>query len=162
MNTIELLKQASTLEKKAYADYVANFTKSGIVTLVKGGVSFEKAAGMIKQACEKDSKLKSLQTNAVAFEKAAEYISELETKVAELEKVAGDAIVEVQKMDESNPMNKLASFGMFSEEELAMMSHLPNDTLEKVASVNSRPYEMGGAVGIPREKTDPLLEFLLA
>lgn len=162
MNTIELLKQASQLEKKAYADYVANFTKSGIVTLVKGGVAFEKAAEMMRQACEGDSKLTSLKTNAVAFEKAAEYISELETRVVELEKVAEEAAVEVQKLDETNPLSKLASFGMFSEEELDMMAQLPTNLVEKVASVNSKPYEMGGAVGVPREKTDPLLEFLLA
>lgn len=160
MNTIELLKQASGLEKKAYADYVANFTKAGIVALVQGGVAFEKAAGMMKEACEKDTSLAARSLNAQAFEKAAEHIEQLEARLAELEKVAGEAIVEAKKNDEKDPLHKLASIG-FTDEEIAMMSQLPHNLVEKVASSNSRPHEMGGAVGMSREKTDPLLEFLL-
>ena len=161
MNTLELLKQASDIEKKAYSDYVTSFTQSGIVSLVQGGVAFEKAAELMKQACDNDSTAARLQTNALAFEKAAEYIEELEGKVSELEKVAEETAVEVKKLDESNPINKLAAFGMFSEEELAMMSQLPNQLIEKVAAANAQPEGMGSAVGIPREKTDPLLEFIL-
>jgi hypothetical protein len=160
MNTLELLKQASELEKKAYADFVTNFTQAGIVSLVKGGVAFEKAAEMMKQACESNKTLTGFQTNALAFEKAAEYIGELEGQVAELTKVAGEAVETAQKLDESNPLNKLASIG-FSDEEIAMMAQLPHNLIEKVATTNSSPWEMGGAVGVAREKTDALLEFLL-
>jgi len=161
MNTIELLKQASEIEKKAYADFVANFTKAGIVSLVQGGVEFEKAAEMMKQACEKNSTLALYQTHISAFEKAAEYIGELEGKLSELEKYAEEATVTVQKLDTNNPLNKLASIG-FSDDQISMISQLPENLVEKVASANSQPWEMGNAVGIPREKTDPLLEFLLA
>jgi hypothetical protein len=161
MNTTELLKQASELEKKAYADYVASYTSAGIVALVQGGVSFEKAAEMMKQASENDQTIIARSLNAVAFEKAAEYIADLEARLSNLEKVAEEAIVEAKKNDESDPLNKLASFGMFSEEEIAMMAQMPAPLVEKVASINSRPEGMGSAVGIPREKTDPLLEFLL-
>lgn len=161
MNIFELLNRASDLEKKAYTEYVSNFTKAGIVKLVQGGVPFEKAAHVMKEACEKDSTLSALKTNAVAFEKAAEYIAELEAKVVEVEKVAEEASVEAKKNDEKDPLHKLASFGIFSEEEIQMMSHMPSDLIEKVASVGAQPEGMGSAVGIPREKTDPLLEFIL-
>lgn len=160
MNTLELLKRASDMEKKAYADYVTNFTQAGIVSLVKGGVQFEKAAEMMRQACEGDATASRLQAGAVAFEKVAEYVAELEGKVSELEKIAGEAVLEAKTLDENDPLHKLASAG-FTQEEIAMMAQMPNDLIEKVASVNSRPEGMGSAVGFAREKTDPLLEFIL-
>jgi hypothetical protein len=160
MNTTELLKQASALEKKACTDFVSNFTQSGIVSLVQGGVEFDKAAQLMKEACENHATTKSLQLNVVAFEKAAEYIEELEAKLSAVEKVAEEAQVEVQKLDEKNPLNKLASIG-FTEAEIAMIAQLPENLIEKVAVANSTPWEMGGAVGMAREKTDPLLEFLI-
>lgn len=162
MNILELLNKAAELEKKAYADYVTNFTQAGIVALVKGGVVFEKAAEMMKQACEREELLARLQTNAIAFEKAAEYIGELETKVSGLEKVAQEQAVEIKTLDEKDPMHKLAASGFFSDEELDMMAQMPRQLVEKVASVGAQPDGMGSAVGVPREKTDPLLEFLLA
>lgn len=160
MNTIELLKKASGLEKKAYTEFVSNFTQSGIVSLVKGGVAFEKAAQMMREACEANGTVQGLALNATAFEKAAEYIEELETKIGELSKEAEEAKVEIQALDESNPLNKLASAG-FTKEEISMISQLPENLIEKVATTNSSPWDMGEAAGISREKTDPMLEFLL-
>jgi hypothetical protein len=159
MNTIELLKQASDFEKKACSEFITGFTQSGIMSLVKGGVAFEKAAEMIKQACETNPTLISHMTNMTAFEKAAEYIGELEVKLDEMTKVAGEATIAVQAADEKNPLNKLASVG-FTKEEIEMMSQLPENLIEKVASNNSKPWDMGNAVGMSRENTDALLEFL--
>lgn len=161
MNTIELLRNASEMEKKAYTEYVTTFTSAGITALVQGGLAFEKAASLIKEACEKDSTLLSLQANILAFEKSAEYIEELETKIETLEKTAQETNIEVAKLDEKNPMSKLAALG-FTEDEIRIMSELPENVLTKVANNSSQPYEMGGGVGIPREKTDPLLEFILS
>ena len=160
MNTTELLKQASALEKKAYADFVSSFTKAGIVSLVQGGMPFEKAAETMKQACEANATLIGHQANISAFEKAAEYIEHLEARVGELEKVAEQAELEVQKHDDTNPLSKLAAAG-FTEEEIALMSQMPNQLIEKVATANSQPWEMGNAVGVAREKTDPFLEWIL-
>jgi len=157
--TTKLLKQAAELEKKAYTDYVTSFSSSGITALVKGGVAFEKAASLIQEACESDSKLYSIMANILAFEKAAELIEQQEEMIAELQKTATAPIIK-QASDES-PQSKLASIG-FSPEEIEMMSQLPETLITKVASTGSQPYEMGGGVGIPREKTDALLEFILS
>jgi hypothetical protein len=155
----EQLKQASSLEKKAYFSHVKAFSSSMISTLVQGGLSLEKAASLTKEACLKDQKAASLQVNAEAFEKAAEYVEELESKVTELEKVAGQLQTE-QDIEQSAPLNKLAAAG-FTKEEVTYMNSLPEELLSKVASLGSQPWEMGSAVGVAREKTDPMLDFLL-
>mgnify|MGYP000994359354 FL=1 len=158
MNTIELLRTASEMEKKAFVEYATNFTSAGITALVKGGVPFEQASNIVKQACERDPVIQSLNANIQAFEKSAEYIAELEAQVGSLEKVAEETNLTVATLDTNNPMSKLAALG-FSPDEIRLMSELPENLLTKVASANA-PYEMGGGVGIPREKTDPLLEWL--
>jgi hypothetical protein len=157
---VEQLKIASELEKKAYVEYVKSFATSGIASLVKGGLALEKASSLVKEACATDSKAVKLMETSQAFEKAAEHILELEEKLAKLEKFAGE--VEKEKaIEDSTPLNKLASIG-FSKEELTYINSLPENLVEKVASMGSKPWEMGSGVGIPREKTDPLLEFILS
>lgn len=156
---VQQLQSAAELEKKAYFDYIKTYSSSGITALVKGGVTLEKAASMIKEVCQKDAKASSLKTNSQIFEKAAEYITDLEDQISKLEKFAKE--VEKEKaIEESTPLNKLASIG-FTKEELAYMSSLPENLVEKVAGISSQPWEMGGGVGMSRPKTDPLLEFLL-
>jgi hypothetical protein len=157
---VEQLKQASEFEKKAYVEYVKTFASSGIATLVKGGVPMEKAASMVKEACVSDSKAGKLMATSQVFEKAAEYIIELEEKLAKLEKFASE-MQEEKAIEESTPLNKLASIG-FSKEELTYINSLPENLVEKVASMGSKPWEMGSGVGMAREKTDPLLEFILS
>lgn len=159
-NTVQLLKQASDMEAKSYASYVTSFTSSGIARLVTGGISFEKAASLMREACETDSTLSAIKANIVAFEKSAEYITELESKVLDLEKSASEIKPTNKKPDADNPMSKLASAG-FSAEEIEMISQLPENLMTKVANVGSQPWEMGGGAGMAREKTDPMLEFLL-
>lgn len=158
--TVTLLNKAAELEKKAYTDYVTSFSSSSIAALVKGGVAFEKAASLVQEACESDSKLHSLMANIVAFEKAAEYIEEQDARIAELEKIASEVKSVEEIIAEDTSFNKLASAG-FTKEEIEMMAQLPENLLTKVASAGSQPWEMGGGVGIPREKTDPLLEFII-
>ena len=162
MSTIvELLQSAAEMEKKAYYDYVKAFASSGISTLVKGGVGFDKAAQLMKESCEKDTKIKQLGLSASAFEKAAEYVTELEDKVTELEKIAG-AFVHQEEVSQSKPLSKLASIG-FTQEEIEHMTSLPENLIEKLASSTggAKPWEMGSGAGMSREKTDPLLEFML-
>lgn len=156
-NTVELLEKAAELEKKAFTEYVTSFTGSGITKLVRSGLAFEKAASLIKEACEASPEVLGMKANIELFSKSAEYIRDLESKVGELEKEASE--VSVPEKDTS-PLSKLASIG-FSEEEIAMMDTLPKNLITKVANLNAQPWEMGGGVGIPRERTDPLLEFIL-
>lgn len=159
---VELLQSAAEIEKQAYYNYVKAFASSGISTLVKGGVGFEKAAKLMQETCQSDKKIKGLGTNFVAFEKAAEYVIELETKVSELEKIAATFVTK-EEIETSKPLSKLASIG-FTQEEIEYMSSLPENLIEKVASSTdgSKPWEMGGGAGLAREKTDPLLEFILS
>jgi hypothetical protein len=156
---IELLEKAASLEKKAYYDYVKSFSSSSIASLVKSGVSFDKASSLVKEACESNPRVKALSTSVLTFEKMAEYIKETETKLDELEKIAEKVEIE-EKIESSEPLNKLAKIG-FTQEEIEKISELPENLISKVASVGSKPWELGSGVGIPREKTDPLLEFLL-
>ena len=159
---VELLQSAAEMEKKAYYDYVKAFASSGISTLVKGGIGFDKAAQLMQESCEKDSKIKALGINSQAFEKTASYVIELENKVAELTKIAETFIVQ-DEISSSEPLSKLASIG-FTQEEIEYMSSLPENLIEKVASSSSgnKPWEMGAGAGMSREKTDPLLEFMLS
>ena len=159
---VEELQQAAELEKKAFYDYVKAFSSSAIAGLVTGGMEFEKAAELVKQACDLDPKANGFKTNALMFEKTAEHVAGLETQVSELSKVA-EQFQETKANDESNPLNKLASAG-FTAEEIEYMSTLPENLLEKVASgsQSNSAWEMGSGVGVAREKTDPLLEFILA
>ncbi len=158
---VTLLQHAAGLEKQAYAEYVTMFSSSGITTLVKGGVGFDTAAGMIKEACKHDEQLVRLQTNILAFEKAAEYIEAQDEYILDLEKTAAEGPAQASaKVEKDSPLSKLASIG-FSQEEIEMMSQLPENLITKVASAGSQPWEMGSGTGLAREKTDPLLEFIL-
>lgn len=156
---VEQVKNKVELEKKAYFEYVKSFSGSSIATLVQGGIAFDRAAELTKQACEVDARAVGMLSTIAAFEKVAEYVEQLEVKVSELEKSAGVLEAEV-KAATSEPLNKLASIG-FTKEEIEQISMLPENLQEKVASVNSQPWEMGAGAGIPREKTDPMLEFLI-
>lgn len=158
-NIKEQLLKAYDLEKTAYVNYVSSFSSSGISSLVRGGMDFNQASTLVKEACEKDPTAASMQANVMTFEKAAEYISQLESQINGFEQVVGKA-EEVIAADPNNPLTKLASVG-FTAEEIEHMSMLPENLLEKVASNNGQAWEMGSAVGVPREKTDPLLEFIL-
>lgn len=155
---VELLNKSSQLEKVAYSEYVKSLTASAISSLTQSGYEFEKAASIVRSACEGADEIVNRSLNYQIFEKAAQYISELEVKVDELEKVAYQ--VEVSE-DKKEPLNKLAGMG-FSEEEMEALSHVDSNLLTKVANVVSSPVSMGGGSGFAREKTDPLLEFLVS
>ena len=157
---VEQLTTTAELEKKAYFEYVKSFSTAGISSLAKGGMSIDKASALVKEACLKDSRAVSMRNSSLMLEKTAEYVKTLENELGELKKFASEVETEKQ-IEESTPMNKLASIG-FTKEELAYINSLPEHLVTKVASIGSQPWEMGGGVGIPREKTDPLLEFILS
>lgn len=150
---LEQLDKAAEMEKQAYFEYVKGFSTSGISALAKGGMSLDNATKLVKEACEKDARASGLKATAQLLEKAAEYISELEAELGSFQKEAA--------ITESEPLSKLANLG-FTKEELEHMNSLPENLITKVASMNGQPWEMGTGVGFAREKTDPLLEFLLS
>lgn len=100
---------------------------------------------------------------AEILDKTAEYIESLESQVAELEAKIVDTspAPEVEKQAEIN--EKLANIG-FTKEEIQAMDSLPQELMDKVANVvnDSKPWGLGQGVGVQRDKTDPLLEFLLS
>jgi hypothetical protein len=157
---VEQLTNACDLEKKAYFEYVKSFSSAGITALTKGGLPLEKASEFIKIACQNDGKAIALKTNAAIFEKTSAYIKSMEEELKDLQKFAQE-IEQEKKIEESTPMSKLANIG-FTKEELTYMSSLPENLVTKVASIGSKPWEMGSGVGMVREKTDPLLEFILS
>ena len=157
---VEQLTHTAEMEKKAYFEYVKSFSTAGISSLAKGGMAIDKASALVKEACLKDSRAVSMKNSSLMLEKTAEYVKTLEDELGELKKFAKEIKTEKQ-IEESTPMSKLASIG-FTKEELAYINSLPENLVTKVASIGSQPWEMGGGVGIPREKTDPLLEFILS
>src|SRR6266581_3169321 len=148
-NVITLLRDAAEIEKKACTNFIVSYSSSGISALVKGGVPFEKATSLVKEACEKDPQVRDFITNATAFEKAAEHIETQDSRIVELEKIAAEIKQELVETDKNNPFNKLASIG-FTKEEIALMAELPENLVTKVASAGSQPWELGGGSGIPR------------
>ena len=153
---VELLKEVAEMEKKAYSQTITSFSANSIAALAKSGVPFEKAASLVAEACETNEEFTRKATQYLLLEKVAEYLEQLDTEKEELSKVAEAHAVS----DQADQIDKLASLG-FSKEEISAMRQVDAGIIEKVASVAAAPVEMGAGVGMPREKTDPLLEFLL-
>lgn len=153
---VELLKEVADIEKKAYSQTVTSFSANSIAALAKSGMPFEKAASVVADACEKDESLSKMAMQYLLLEKIAEHVEALELRCEELTKVAQE--VEIVESDEQ--IDKLASLG-FSKDEISAMRQVDIGLVEKVASVTAAPVEMGAGVGVPRERTDPLLEFIL-
>ena len=154
MNTVlDLLKQTVELEKKAYTERITAFSSTSIAALSQAGVEFEKAARLVSKVCDQDPSLAAAYGNVALLEKVAQYIEELEARP--VQEVAAPAPVITEEM------SKLASLG-FTPEEIHTMQEVNDALLNKVASAVSAPVEMGSPAGFPREKTDPLLEFMLS
>ncbi len=137
---VDLLNRAAELEKRAYIDYVRGVASSGITRLVQSGVEFTKAAELIQTACEQDSTIVQMIDNANIFTKTAEYVKWLENRPTPEEPTV---VVEPKPQ---GSLSKLASLG-FDEIDLESLNHLPSSVLEKVASVASNPWEIGGGTG---------------
>lgn len=158
MSTIvDLLRKNSELEKAAYSEYVKSSTASSINLLVNKGMAFEKAASLVKEACSESEELQEKVNSFLLLEKLATHIEGLESELSGLKKQAQD---EVDAGVIKEPMDKLANMG-FTEEDLKSLREVDPVLLEKMASISSAPWEMGKAAGVAREKTDPLLEFIL-
>lgn len=154
-----LLTKSAELEKQAYYNYIKSFSSAGISALVKGGMKFDTAAGYVKAAAMKDVTITRMGEKVQVLEKTAEYITSLEVRVEGLEKIAAEHAV-TEKVTDSEPLSKLATLG-FSKDEVEQIASLPEDLIQKMASVGSKPWELGAGTGMQRDKTDPLLEFIL-
>ncbi len=146
-NIVDLLiKQAEQIK----ADDLESTIRSSVKDLMSEGIPFEKAASLVEKEVE------NLEDSLMAqiLEKAASYINELEDKVSELQ-------AKINERDEGSDIHiKLASAG-FTEDEIQVLQSSPS-LMDKVASATQEPWSLGQGAGVKREKTDPLLEFILS
>ena len=95
-----------------------------------------------------------LEQLAEIFEKTAEYVEELEAKIQEKDEAQF-------RLQNSEHLDKLASYG-FSEEEL---SGLKPETLEKISGVvgstEEPAWEIGTGIGVAEDSLDPIARFCL-
>jgi uncharacterized protein YoxC len=158
----DLVLNDLSLEKKAFEETVKSLTGTAIAELVRAGIPFEKAASVVKEASEQADEFTERKRRIMVLSKVAEYVEEVEEKVSKLEKVAEQVRVQEETPSEvKESIEKLASVG-FTEEEIEHMKVINQGLIEKMAKAATAPASMGGRVGVPREKTDALLEFLLS
>jgi ribosomal protein S13 len=93
------------------------------------------------------------------LEKTASYVADLERQVEEYQIKIDKSPAEFIKQAETH--TKLTSIG-FSDEEIKSLNQVSPELLEKLANSSGEPWGMGQPEGMQREKTDPLLEFLLS
>lgn len=145
-----LLKQAETLRSSELETTI----RSTVKELMGSGMEFEKAASLVEQEVESTEDSLMVQV----LEKTASYISDLETENSELRtKISERPEVDLEA---SELHTKLASAG-FTEDEIKLLEEAPS-LMTKVASNAQEPWGLGQAVGVQREKTDPLLEWILS
>ena len=163
MSTIvESLQTYAEQEKKAHQEYIKDFSTATIAHLVQGGVSRDKAAGLAKEACMRDETLIKSINRALILEKVAEYINSLESEVAKLQVKIDEMPVEKTAGEKEGTAvdDRLAALGLTSEE-LEALQDVPTTVLDKVASVVSRPWDLGKGVGPAVLNKDPLLAWIM-
>lgn len=160
---VGILKQAGINESDARRQILQSLMeKSAIEHLITGGVAADQAALLVKAAgveIPKDSFKAEVSVQehcAGLLLKAAEQVEALEARVSELEKEAVDSSSEKPEY-----IQKLASSGAFTKEDLAALMALPADTLTKVASAAEEPWSMGAGAGTSKESLDPMAAWLL-
>ena len=108
------------------------------------------AAEMLQHAAEFEKQAGILEKVASVFDELSAKLQSSEDKVAELEKAASV----------SPTMDVLKSKGVYSESELEALKSLPEGTLNKIASANQDPWDLGQATKQNASAGDPLLAFL--
>ncbi len=169
---VDLLKQAGYSDVDARIAVAQNeMEKVAANELVTySGIDIEQAVALVKAAGINLKDMKGFEVSAPEvdptielLQKAAQYIESLEAEIEgkneEIEKAASDAAIQEIKLPEQ--FNKAASAGAFTFEDSEQLKGLEPETLQKIATVMDTPWEMGHGVGMVREKTDPVLEWLL-
>lgn len=146
-----LLTKAASYQ--SVADESSTVQSAAIATLVVKGLPMEKAASLVAQEFD-DSTSASFAEMADVLTKAAAYVEELETKLAEAE--AAKPIEKAAHVAEAT--DTLHTYGMTD----ADIERLPEDMLQKVASMIQTPFSMGEPSGMAADKTDPLTAWLLS
>lgn len=108
------------------------------------------ATEMLEHAAEFEKQAGILEKVASVFDELNAKLQSSVDKVAELEKSAAV----------SPTMDVLKSKGQFSDSELEALKSLPEGTLNKIASANQDPWDLGQATRQSASAADPLLAFL--
>lgn len=175
---IEMLKEAGLSEEDARFEVAQTLMeKEALSALTSKGIDMEEAVKLVKAANINVRELSNIKLEpevdpmAELLEKAAAYIEKLEAHIEAVEDHNAELLEEIEKLatEKSAPepklpesLNKLASVGAFTNEDLAELQRINPETLTKVASAIEEPWELGTPAGVARPKTDPLLEFILS
>lgn len=168
---IGLLKQAGLSDSDARALIAQReMEKVAQETLVLSGVDSELATEMVKAASVDISSLSGFIPELTAEEKQAEFLEKVAAEVAALEdqvQALQSQVAELEKSAseyEETPeyIQKLASSGAFTSEDLAALKKLPEDTLTKIASSQEAPWSMGHGAGQNASLLDPIAQFCMS
>lgn len=108
------------------------------------------AAEMLGHAAEFEKQAGILEKVAAVIDDLSAKLQSSESRVVELEKAAAV----------SPTMDVLKSKGVYSESELEALKSLPEGTLNKIASANQDPWDLGQATRQSASAADPLYAFL--
>ena len=175
---IGMLKEAGLSEEEARFQVAQELMeKEAVSSLTDRGIDIEEAVKLVKAANINVRELEHIrfepESDSIVdtLEKAAEYIEKLEGYVAQLEvdnsSLSQDlekAASQVSPVEVQLPgtLNKMASVGAFTSEDLEQLRSMNPELLTKVASAIEEPWGIGAPAGMPRPQTDPLLEFILS
>lgn len=183
---VGLLKQAGMEESDARIQ-LAQFEmeKAAAEVLTQAGVDIEKAASMVRASGVKlkdlisyEQAAEEIHPSVELLKQAAAYIDALESELGQkseaLQKSAADlqkSAADLSQLEQANalheiqlpePIIKAASVGNFTYEDLEELQRMDQGTLHKIASAMETPWEMGSPVGVARQKTDPILDFVFS
>lgn len=171
------LMQAGMTEQDARVTVAQHLMeKAATEALTQKGVDYDAAVELVKVAgidLKKTAGFKpSLSQEEIlanTLEKAASEAADLEGQLqAALEKIASlEVLVEdlqngVGETSIPEPIMKLAQSGDFTNEDLAALMSLPQDTLTKVATTQEAPWKMGKSASTVGGSSDPLLDFIMS
>ncbi len=94
---------------------------------------------------------------ATVLEKSAEYVGELEARVKDLETQLEKAALE----KDAGLVTSLKEKG-FSDVDIAGLRSLPRETIEKVASVEGKAWDIGAGHQKSASQLDPIMAFILS
>lgn len=178
---VQMLKEAGMSEQDARFEVSqALMEKEALCTLKDKGIDMEEAVRLVKAANINVRELTNINLEpevdpmAEILEKAAAYIETLEGIGAAIEAKNAELLEDLEKMASEidapkaelpvlpESINKLASIGAFTNEDLEQLRGINPGVLEKIASAREEPWGLGAPVGMARPQTDPLLEFMLS
>lgn len=160
----EIGKQASTIGDEWQMVKSATITALTTKGIDQGDAEnlLEKVASQAYPNLNEDlEKAAQLREISKILEKAAAYVSELEVKLNTKDEEIEGLKKSASKVEKAPSVDALTGTGVFTNEDLEVLSNLGNDTLSKVAGLADKtPWNLGGPSDRISSSQDALLEFL--